>query len=168
MPRALENRCCRAVSAKSVVEQGNTSLAWKTQLQGDGFNRIMLARSESRYHPAFLVAGLRGAPCGARDLRYSALVCSRQLRIPLKRWSIGGSAANKRAPAHKTQVIRLTIRLAIPHRRRFGKRRYDLRKWTGCRGVIGPLSNRDIRLPKMTNTPRSSTVPVSPERVTEE
>ncbi|WP_155770946.1 hypothetical protein [Mycobacterium colombiense] len=46
--------------AKPVVEQGDTPLAWKTRLQSDGINRIMLARNGSRYLPAVLSAWVRG------------------------------------------------------------------------------------------------------------
>lgn len=86
---------------------------------------------------------------------------------PLKRWRIGRTEQNKRAPAHKTQVIRLTIRFTDPVHGWCRKVRNDQRKSPRCRGVIGPLPNGDIRFPKMTNAPRSSTVPVSPQRVTE-
>ncbi|WP_155768533.1 hypothetical protein [Mycobacterium colombiense] len=60
LPRALESRCCHAIVAKPFVERGNTLLAWKTRLQGDGRNRIVLARSRSRYRPAFLITWVRG------------------------------------------------------------------------------------------------------------
>ncbi|WP_216087220.1 hypothetical protein, partial [Mycobacterium avium] len=45
---------------------------------------------------------------------------------------------------------------------------HDLRKCPRYHGVIGSLPKRDIQFPKMTNAAASSTVRVSPQRVTEE
>lgn len=128
---------------------------------------IMLVHSTSRYHSAFRLAldgrsletatscGTLRRAGGGEFGSVEALANRRQL-------------ANKRVPAHKTQVIRVTICLPTSSTRRFRKGHYDLRKWKRNRGVMGSLPNGDIRFPKMTNAPGSSTVPVSPQRVTEE
>ncbi len=76
--------------------------------------------------------------------------------------------ANDGAPAHKIRVIRLTI--CLPGQSASSRRKcpHDLRKCPRYRGVIGSLPKRDIQFPKMTNAAASSTVRVSPQRVTEE
>ncbi|AFC43020.1 hypothetical protein OCU_18010 [Mycobacterium intracellulare ATCC 13950] len=48
-----------------------------------------------------------------------------------------------------------------------GKFDRDLREWACYHRVIASLPKRDLRFPKMTNAPAFSTVPVSPQRVTE-
>lgn len=154
-----------------VADQDNTSAArCRYERSCDArwiASELCWRTAESRYRSAFLFAALPGnlEVCGT-----CGTLCRLSVKDsdPLKRWLIGRNAANKRAPAHKTPVIRLTICLADPAELSFRKGRNDLRKWTRCRAVIGPLPKRDSRFLKMTNAPRFSTVPVSPQRVTEE
>jgi hypothetical protein len=77
----------------------------------------------------------------------------------------GATARQTRGPAHKNGVIRLTIRLRSRQVGTALKRATDLQKRFRDRGVIGSLSNRDIRLAKMTNARGFRTVPGSPKRV---